>query len=253
MTDGQSLNLGWQFCVDFKESYITQNDFSAFESINIPHTVKDIPYDCYDQTMTCMISTYARRLTLPAIAGKTILLAFDGVSACYSLYINGALVCTHKGAYSSELYDITAYVHEGENFIVMAVDSNERSDVPPNGATVDYLIYGGIYRDVTLYIKGKTYIKNTLFRYEMKDTIPSAFPEVFFEHTGDKFNGTLRVSLKKDDKDFYDYEQEITVTSAGAPVLMEKQFLPPVSLWNPAEPELYDVTLTLTNGDAVLV
>ena len=37
--------------------------------------------------------------------------------------------------------------------MVLCVDSHERSDILPNGSTVDFLIYGGIYRDVTLYIQ----------------------------------------------------------------------------------------------------
>ncbi len=32
----------------------------------------------------------------------------------------------------------------------MRLDSTERPDVPPNGNVVDYLTFGGIYRDVHL-------------------------------------------------------------------------------------------------------
>lgn len=49
--------------------------------------------------------------------------------------------------------EITQYVDYGEeetNVLAVYVDSTERADIPPFGGMVDYLCYGGIYRDVTL-------------------------------------------------------------------------------------------------------
>lgn len=40
----------------------------------------------------------------------------------------------------------------------MCVDSAERPDVPPFGYSIDYLTFGGIYRDVELYTADRTYI-----------------------------------------------------------------------------------------------
>lgn len=158
-----NLNLGWRFKEGFKEEYITGGKDEEGHLVNVPHTVKEIPYDCFDQTMTCMISTYIRSFSLPGLEGKRALVSFEGVSACYDLYINGRRAGSHKGAYSMALFDITEYVKPGENRMVLRVDSHEREDIPPNGSTVDFLIYGGIYRDVTLYIQEETYLKQVLF------------------------------------------------------------------------------------------
>jgi beta-galactosidase len=172
MDNGTLLNLGWYFKEGFDESYINSNvekdQPDLFERVNIPHTVKMIPYDCFDQTMTCMYSTYIRHFHLKDSLAARILLCFEGVSAYYDLYVNGRKVGSHSGAYSSALFDVTEYVHEGDNRMVLMVDSHERADIPPNGSTVDYLIYGGIYRDVTLYVKNKVYIRQPLMRYEIK-------------------------------------------------------------------------------------
>jgi len=53
-----NLNLGWRFKEGFEEEYITGGKDEEGRLVHVPHTVKEVPYDCFDQTMTCMISTY---------------------------------------------------------------------------------------------------------------------------------------------------------------------------------------------------
>ena len=62
-----NLNLGWRFKEGFEEEYITGGKDEEGRLVNVPHTVKEVPYDCFDQTMTCMISTYIRSFQLPDI------------------------------------------------------------------------------------------------------------------------------------------------------------------------------------------
>ena len=55
--------------------------------------------------------------------------------------------------------DITDAVDLGkDNVIAVQVDSRERNDNPPCGGVVDYLTYGGIYRDVSLEVSEAVYI-----------------------------------------------------------------------------------------------
>jgi beta-galactosidase len=48
----------------------------------------------------------------------------------------------------------------GDNVISVAVDSTERKDIPPFGGEIDYLTFGGIYRDVNLRVVPQTFIDN---------------------------------------------------------------------------------------------
>ena len=73
-------------------------------------------------------------------------------------YINGILAGEHKCAYTDFLTDITDLLNDGENVIAIRVDSRERPDVPPFGGVVDYLCYGGIYREVFLVETPEIYI-----------------------------------------------------------------------------------------------
>lgn len=55
------------------------------------------------------------------------------------------------------------------NHLFLKVDSTERNDIPPFGYIVDFLTYGGIYRDVFLYTTEQTYISNVLARYRLEE------------------------------------------------------------------------------------
>jgi len=49
---------------------------------------------------------------------------------------------------------------DGDNVLAVELDSTERADIPPFGGEIDYLTFGGIYRDVTLRVVPKTFIEN---------------------------------------------------------------------------------------------
>lgn len=253
MRQQHNLNLNWHFKDDFQPEYINRTDFSDFESVHLPHTVREIPYDCFDQTMTCMVSTYARRFGLGDISGKRIVVSFEGVSAYYILYVNGARVAEHRGAFSSARFDITDAVRKGENTLVLMVDSNERDDIPPNGSTVDFLIYGGIYRDVTLFLLEECYIENAMFRYELNaDDTALAFPELKLCNHNGGFGGELEVVIKKDGETFYEYAAQIVVPSGDTSVSLEPHTLSAVERWDVDAPHLYDVSLTLRRDGAAI-
>ncbi len=44
--------------------------------------------------------------------------------------------------------------------LAVEVDSTERKDIPPFGGEIDYLTFGGIYRDVALRVVADTHIEN---------------------------------------------------------------------------------------------
>ena len=140
MKNSCSLNLNWKFKGEFHPEYITQKSYDDFQTVHVPHTVKEIPYDCFDEFSFCFLSTYVRLFDLPQLGNQRVVISFEGVSLYYELYVNEQKIAEHKGAYSTALYDITQYVHPGENKLMLMVDSHERKDVPPCGSTVDYLL-----------------------------------------------------------------------------------------------------------------
>ena len=153
MREKYSLNLGWYFKPSFNAVEKVAPALDTYEPVNLPHTVKELSYNCFSHAETAMLSSYVRKLTLPeSAAGKRAILEFMGVMARYELYVNGTFIAEHRGGYSRSRVDITKYLHEGENLLFMLVDSTENDEIPPFGKTIDYMCFGGIYRDVNLII-----------------------------------------------------------------------------------------------------
>ena len=248
MKNGQSLNLNWRFKDDFHPDYLTRTSYDDFQTVHIPHTVKEIPYDSFDDSVLCMLSTYTRTFILPLLDNRRVLIEFEGVSACYDLFVNGRKVAQHKGAYSTAVFDITSDVHPGENRLLLMVDSHERDDIPPSGSTVDYLLYGGIYRDVTLYIQQPVLIANALVRYQLNGREAVVTPEVFFSNAGSTFEGELRVAFTRGGKAFHRYARSVTIPSGEHSVTLGAETLPPVDRWELNAPVLYDAVVTLVQN-----
>lgn len=95
-----------------------------------------------------------------ALAGKKILIEFDGVQKYCKIWINGILVGDHKGGYTSFYVDVTDKVFAGKkNIIAVAVNNLQKDNlaIPPMDGGC-FNVYGGIYRDVRLVATNKLYI-----------------------------------------------------------------------------------------------
>lgn len=135
---------------------------STFERVTLPHTNQILPHRNFDDKEYQFISTYRKRFTLPeSLNGRRLMLDFDGAMLATTITINGHTFPEHKGGYVPFSVDITDFIHEhGENLVEVHLDSTERPDIPPFGFVVDYLAFGGIYRDVFLRYVEPCYIEN---------------------------------------------------------------------------------------------
>lgn len=147
-----NLNFGWQ--------YSPEESGDRWEDISLPHTNREIPSGYFDDGICSFVSRYRRTLYLDKQEGKVYRLCFEGISSYAKLYVNGRYVCEHKCAYTDFYADITDFAKNGENEVLVIVDSAERADIPPFGGVVDYLCYGGIYRDAWLIVTDCVYIQN---------------------------------------------------------------------------------------------
>ena len=104
-----------------------------------------------------MVSGYRRHLLIPKDwQGKRILLTFEGAAHDSTVFCNGKKVGEHHCGYTAFTVDLTDNVLYGQdNLLCVRLDSRENLNVPPFGYVIDYMTYGGIYRDVRLEVKEK--------------------------------------------------------------------------------------------------
>ena len=94
---------------------------------------------------TCV---YEKDFPMPAHGeNELIYLQFNGVNASAKVILNGAVVMTHDGGYSTFRADVTDHLRDS-NHLVVEVDNSKNDRVYPQKA--DFTFYGGIYRDVLL-------------------------------------------------------------------------------------------------------
>src|SRR6478736_1363089 len=106
---------------------------------------------------------YKRTFTLPAsYNGKHVLLNFGAADYQTTVFINNKKAGTHIGGYDAFGFDITSYLQNGNNTIVVGVqDKNDgRSVSGKNGPRGDYTFTSGIWQTVWLEPVSGNYIQS---------------------------------------------------------------------------------------------
>src|SRR5207245_4721627 len=84
---------------------------------------------------------------------------FEGVMTAATVWIDGHRLGEYRGGYTPFSFELTPHLKwDGNNVLAVAVDSTERADIPPFGGVIDYLTFGGIYREVALRVVPGTYL-----------------------------------------------------------------------------------------------
>src|SRR5271163_30940 len=157
------INRNWRYSpTNTEAAHAKDFDDSSFDQVVIPHTNIKLPWHSFDDKSYEFISIYRRRFKLPTEAkGKRVFVDFEGAMTASTVWINGAKLGEYKGGYTPFSFELTAHVDfEGDNLLAVDLDSTERADIPPFGYQIDYLTFGGIYREVALRIVPQTFIEN---------------------------------------------------------------------------------------------
>ena len=133
------------------------------------------------------------------------------------------------------------------------VDSRERADIPPFGFQIDYLTFGGIYREVALRIVPGTFIENIFAK--PKDVLtphPSLDVDCFLMHLeASKEPLTLEVDLREGDRVIAKGSQKIPAADAAAEPMAHNvrlENLSGIKLWDLNNPNLYTVHVRVLRG-----
>ena len=154
------LNDDWKFYFD--------KDKPDYEIVKIPHTVKVTPYNAFDESIYQTEALYEKEIEFKEeLKGKRVILHLEGAAHKADIFVNEKFVLTHKCGYTHAEADITEVIlkEAGRIKIKIYLDTRESLNQPPFGNVIDYMTYGGIYRDVYLDIRNDVYIKSTYFYF----------------------------------------------------------------------------------------
>lgn len=222
---------------------------SDFESITIPHTNKTLPWHNFDDQEYQFISTYRKRFTLDyGINGRRVYLDFDGVMQATTVTINGHTFPEHKGGFTPFSFDLTEYLNpEGENLLEVQVDSNERSDIPPHGGQVDYLVFGGIYRDVYLRLVDPVHISNVRVKtFDVLTDNPRVEVDVWVKNQSDiEQKKAIYAGFEVTENHVAENQQQVIINAYETIKYTLNISTPNVEIWSLENPLLYDLGVQL--------
>ena len=156
----QSLCNDWEFTSCWSDPYARGEGKGT--PVRLPHTVKEIPLHHADPDSYQIVCGYRRKLELEkALEGKRLFLQFDGAAHIATVFVNGKELAAHRSGYTAFRVEITDAVTLGEeNLLAVKLDTWENPRIPPFGFVVDYLTYGGLYREVWLDVREKCHIED---------------------------------------------------------------------------------------------
>ena len=226
-----SLCNNWEFTENWTEDF-AQGQGQA-QTVRLPHTVKELPLHYINHQDYQMLCGYRRRLRIPAeLASKRLFLQFDGAAHIATVYVNGEEAAHHRCGYTAFRCEITRLVTPGEEtLITVKLDTTENPAVPPFGFVIDYLTYGGLYREVWLDVREQAYIEDIYVTTPRPDTI----------HVETKIQGSehCRFSI---------LEVDGTVVLSKETSAPTDLYLPNARLWRCDDPYLYTLKCELLDG-----
>lgn len=185
---------------------------------------------------------YRKVFSIPkAWKGKHILLNFGAVDRISIIFVNGRKVGTHIGGYNAFSFDITDYLNQKENtLIVGAYDPNDgRAPSGKNGPRGDYTFTSGIWQTVWIEPVEKQHISNIQLNPNLKDNC-------------------LKITTSCTEKNLtiiataYDQKKEIARTLSKSNITFNLPISNPHK-WSPDDPFLYSLKLQLKNQKGEIV
>ncbi|WP_418502114.1 glycoside hydrolase family 2 protein [Flagellimonas sp.] len=154
-----SINSDWSYLEKPYKDLDSLDMSAAWIAIDVPHTWNAT--DVVDQNPGYRRSSswYRRSLNIDNASEDLVYeLYFEGVNMTSEVYVNRQLATTHIGGYVGFKVDITPYLQEGSNELLVRVDNSYDPNIIPSQKS-DFFLYGGITRDVWLTQKNKTHLK----------------------------------------------------------------------------------------------
>ena len=249
------MNRNWRYSRSATGEARGKNfDDSGFERVVIPHTNTRLPWHSFNEKKYEFVSVYRRHLKLPpGTRGRRVFVDFEGAMTASTVWLNGIRLGEYKGGYTPFSFELTQHLDfDSDNVLAVEVDSSERADIPPFGHQIDYLTFGGIYREVSLRIVPSTFIENIFAKpRDVLTPNPSLDVDCFLQHLEpSREQLSLEVTLRDGDRVLATGTQRVAATAAAndpTQHTVRLQKLGPVVLWDLARPKLYSVQVRLLN------
>ncbi|KLI15976.1 glycoside hydrolase family 2 protein [Brachyspira hyodysenteriae] len=249
-----NFNTNWKFTKEWNDNIKIEK--LNGENITLPHTVAEIPLHYFSESDTWLVSGYQNtfKYDKSKLQGKRVLINFEAAMAACEVFVNEKSFGEHKGGYLPFVYDITDELKDGENIIAVKLDSTEREDIPPFGNEIDYLCYGGIYREVQIIIVDDVSIENVMLTGLANQNITG---KIRIRNTKkESVKETIAINLYNREYHICEIKKEITLKKGElfTDIKIDEHIdSDRIELWDIDNPRLYRLEVSLPNEDSVSI
>jgi len=258
-----NINPAWKFHRGDPGATFESPSFndSKWDDVALPHTLKEVSLDlddCNDNnkqaTFHRYVGYYRKVLELPKKdSNRNYFLEFQGAMQTLELWVNGKRIGKYEvSGYDSFHFDITDALRSGKNTIAIKVDNRVNELTPPDGKNMskDFILFGGLYRDVFLVSTSKIYVN---FPWEAHNAgVRVTFPKVSETASSVQIATTVKNDLKQGKTvliatQIKDSQGKVVATlkgnlmvAAGRSATLTQDFKNlKMKLWSPDSPTLY--------------
>lgn len=170
----QNLNGMWQFCFDDNNKGLEEKWYLSSENFEYQIQVPFV-YQCklsgINDDKIHEIVWYRRTFRLEDNKKERVLLHFGAVDYQAMIFLNGCLVCEHEGGHTSFSVDVTDYINEDEQVLIVRVYDPLKDELIPRGKqfweekpkAIWYTGSTGIWQTVWVECVNDKYISNIKF------------------------------------------------------------------------------------------
>ncbi|MDW5288089.1 glycoside hydrolase family 2 protein [Formosa sp. PL04] len=268
-----NMNGDWKFklieddAISDNEMFATNFNDASWETVGLPHTAHIEPVLVNDQWQG--ICWYRKTVKIPkADANKKIFFELEAAMNFSKIWINGLEVSAHHGGYLPVIVDITNYVKFGEdNSIAIRLDNKDNVITGPKPLKrLDFNMYGGLYRNASIYVKDKVHISNPILAKKVAGggvfiTYPKVSEEETIVHVKtnivneEKSEQTVEVVQKVFFNNQLEKEvisEKVTIEAGNNIDLNESISIENAQLWSPNTPNLYRLETTVLLGGKII-
>ncbi len=242
------LNRNWLFSAKHSTGATAAAfDDSRWERVTLPHTNVKLPWHSFDDRAYEIVTTYRRHLHAPGSwKGQRVFVDFDGAMTASAVYLNGERLGAYKGGYTPFSFELTRGLkYDAENLLAVELDSTERADIPPFGGNIDYLTFGGIYRDVRLRVVPAGYIDNVYAKpVHVLDGTPGLNVRCYLKDVA--AGGKLTVELRDGARVIASGRADVAGSGEYQDVNLDS--VGKVDRWSLKAPVMYNVVVKLANA-----
>ena len=245
-----NINNNWLYLENNTEDIHEALKDNSWEEINLPHSWNSIDATDLEPGYRRSASWYKKTIEIHSVNSESIYsIYFEGVNIESEVFLNGKKVGGHIGGYIGFNVDITEGIKSGMNEILVRVDNGFNPEIIPSQKS-DFIIYGGITRDVWLQEFPKQHLSNLKINT----------PQVSLE------NATLKAVVNTNNSNnSSEVKIKAALIDADGNIVEEGKFdidnsksiinfnnINNPNLWDVESPYLYTLKVSLLNNDKVV-